>query len=163
VKVKFGRELWVFVSAYGPGSERDEEEREAFWNDVDECLQSFGTNVNVVLLGDLNARVGNALVEGVVGVHGVPGRNENGEKMIGLCVEREMVIGNTLFAKKDIYKYTWVRQEGGRVVDRAMMDYVVVSRKVIGNLLDVRVLRGEGGGMSDHYLVEGKLRAGIRW
>jgi len=47
VKVKFGQELWVFVGAYGPGSERDEEERETFWNDVDECLQSFGTNVNV--------------------------------------------------------------------------------------------------------------------
>ena len=50
---------------------------------------------------------------------------------------------------------------GGRVVDRAMVDYVVVFRKVIGNLFDVRVLRGEGGGMSDHYLVEGKLRGGM--
>ena len=163
MKVKFGQEIWVFVSAYGPGSEREEEERETFWKDVDECLQSFGANVNVVLLGDLNARVGNELVEGVVGRHGVPGRNENGERMIGLCVERDMVVGNTFFKKKDIYKYTWVRQEDGRVVDRALMDYVVVSRNVIGRLLDVRVLRGESGGMSDHYLVEGKLKVGMRW
>ena len=44
-----------------------------------------------------------------------------------------------------------------------MMDYVVVSRNVIGRLLDVRVLRGEGEGMSDHFLVEGKLRVGTRW
>ena len=27
VKVKFGGEFWVLVSAYGPGSERSEEER----------------------------------------------------------------------------------------------------------------------------------------
>ena len=40
VKVKFGHEWWAFVSAYGPGSERDEDEREAFWNDVDECRVS---------------------------------------------------------------------------------------------------------------------------
>ena len=37
VKVKFGRELWVFVCAYGPAGERDETEREAFWNDLDNC------------------------------------------------------------------------------------------------------------------------------
>ena len=30
-KVKFCRELWGFVFAYGPGSERDETEMEAFW------------------------------------------------------------------------------------------------------------------------------------
>ncbi|WP_435331512.1 hypothetical protein, partial [Klebsiella pneumoniae] len=88
-------------------------------------------------MGDLNARVGDTAVEGVVGRYGVPGRNDSGEKMIGMCIEREMVIGNTFFKKKEIYKYTWVRQEGGRVVDRALMDYVVVSRNERGRLLDV--------------------------
>lgn len=28
VKIKFGSEVWVFVSLYGPGSEISEEERE---------------------------------------------------------------------------------------------------------------------------------------
>ena len=132
VKVKFRQEVWVFISAYAPGSEKVEEEREAFWKDVDDCVQSFGANVKVVLMGDLNARVGDEEIEGVVGRYGVPGRNENGDRLIGVCVEREMVVGNTLFKKKDIHKYTWVRQEGGRVVDKAMMDYVAVPRKVAG-------------------------------
>ena len=39
--------------------------------------------VNVVVLGDLNARVGDIPVEGVVGNFGVPGRNENGS-VIGM-------------------------------------------------------------------------------
>ena len=47
------------------------------------------------------------------------------------------------------------------VTDSALMDYVLVSRKVVGSLIDVRVLRGEGGGMSDHYLVES--RKGSEW
>ena len=34
----------------------------------------------MVVLGDLNARVGN---EGVDGQHGVPGRNEGGERFTG--------------------------------------------------------------------------------
>ena len=29
----------------------------------------------MVLLGDLNARVGNEVIEGILGHHGVPGRN----------------------------------------------------------------------------------------
>ena len=68
-----------------------------------------------------------------------------------------------MFKKKDIHKYTWMRNDNERVVDRAMMDYVVVLRKVIGRLLNVRALRGEEGGMSDHFLVEGKLRVSMRW
>ena len=43
-----------------------------------------------------------------------------------------------------------------------MMDYVVVPRKVIGKLFDMRVLRGEGAGMSDHFLVGRKLRVSMR-
>ena len=39
--------------------------------------------VNVVVLGDLNARVGDIPVEGVVGNFGVTGRNENGS-VIGM-------------------------------------------------------------------------------
>ena len=38
-----------------------------------------------------------------------------------------------------------------------------MSKNAIGRLVSVKVLRGEGGGMSDQYLVNGKLRLGIRW
>ena len=46
----------------------------------------------------------------------------------------------------------------GAVVERAMKDFLLISRRVVGKLLDVRVLREEGGGMSSHLLVEGKSR-----
>ena len=49
----------MFISAYGPGSEKSEEEIEELWNELRECVGSFGRNVSVVVLGDLNARVGN--------------------------------------------------------------------------------------------------------
>ena len=38
----------------------------------------FGRNESVVLLGDLNARMGNEVIEGIVGRHGVIGRNDSG-------------------------------------------------------------------------------------
>ncbi|MCP4264721.1 MAG: hypothetical protein GY777_03945, partial [Candidatus Brocadiaceae bacterium] len=60
-------------------------------------------------------------------------------------------------------KSTWVRVDNERVVDRAVMDYVLIERGMVGRLLGVHVYRGKGGGMSDHYLVEGRLRVMTRW
>ena len=56
VRVKIERESWVFISAYGPGGEKSEEEVEKFWNELSECVGSFGRNESVVVLGDLNAQ-----------------------------------------------------------------------------------------------------------
>ena len=39
------------------------------------------------MLGDLNARVGNEVIEGIVGRHGVPGINERGERLLEMCTE----------------------------------------------------------------------------
>ena len=44
------------------------------------------------------------------------------------------------------------------MVDKVLMDYVLLPRRMLGTLLDVKVWRGEGGGMSDHFLVEAQLK-----
>ena len=61
--------------------------------------------MNIVLLCDLNARVGKEPVDGVIGKYGVPGRNRSGEKMLKMCSEKELVMPNTVFKKKDVHKY----------------------------------------------------------
>ena len=61
----------MFISPYGPGSEKSEEVIEEFWNELSECVGSFGRNESVVVLVDLNTRVGNEVIEGIVGRHGV--------------------------------------------------------------------------------------------
>ena len=107
----------MFISAYGPGSVKSVDEIEEFWNELSECVGSFGRNESVVVLGDLNSRVGNEVIEGIVGRHGVPERNESGERLLEMCAEQELVVGNIWFKKNDVYKYTWLRMAEGRVVD----------------------------------------------
>ena len=158
VKLKFGQEKWVIVSAYGPGSEKDDIVRDQFWNELGDCVASFGDNINVVVLGDLNARVGDIVIDGVMARWGVPIGNDSGDRLISMCIDQELAIGNTFFKKKKKNKYTWARVAGGRVVERALMDYVLVSKKILGRLLDVHVFRGEAGGISDHYLVQGRIK-----
>ena len=53
-------------------------------------------------------------------------------------------------------KYTWIRVANGRVIERALMDFVLITKRMVGRLKDVHVLRGVAAGMSDHVLVEAK-------
>ena len=82
---------------------------------------------------------------GIVGRHGVPGRNESGERLLEMCVEQELVVDNSWFKKNDVDKYTWLRMAKGSVVDKVLMDYVLLPRRMLGRLLDVKVWRGVGG------------------
>ena len=66
----------------------------------------------MVVLGDFNARGRNEVIEGIVGRHGVPGRNKSGERLLEMSTEQELVVGNSWFKKNDVYKYTWLRMEG---------------------------------------------------
>ena len=117
----------------------------------------------MVVLGDLNARVGDREVEGVTGKFGVPDVNDSGERLLEMCMERELVVGNTRFKKKRINKYTWVRVANGVVVERALMDYVLIEKRMIGRLKDVHVYRGVAAGISDHYLVEARVVVAKEW
>ena len=82
VRMNVGVSKYVIVGAYGPGSERKKEERESFWFDLGELVGSFESDEIVCVLGDLNARVGDGKVPGVIGDYGIPGMNESGEWMI---------------------------------------------------------------------------------
>ena len=163
VKIRIGRECWAFVSVYGPGSEKTGEEREEFWSGLSDCVESLSKSSYVVVLGDLNARVGDEEIEGIVGKYGVPDKNESGESMLNMCVENDLAVGNSFFKKRRINKYTWVRVERGRVTERALMDYVLVRKEMIGRLKDVHVFRGVAAGVSDHFLVEGKIVVAKEW
>ena len=95
--------------------------------------------------------MGNEGIEGIVVQHGIPGRNERCKRLLEMCADQELVVVNCWFKKKDVYKYTLLRMTEGRVADEALMDYVLFPRRMLERLLDVKVCRGEGGGMSDHF------------
>ena len=42
-------------------------------------------------------------------------------------------------------------ENDGRVVDRALIDYVLLPKRMLGRLLDAKVWRGEGVGMFHHF------------
>ena len=154
IKMKMGNEKLVLVNVYAPQSQ-DREDSERFWMELGECVESFGRREKVMIVGDMNAKVGNERIEGIIGEHGVPGVDENGEYLIDMCAARGMAVAGTWYKKKLIHKYTW--KHDSREV-RSMIDHVVVDRELMRNTLDVTVQRGAGSGISDHYLLLTKMR-----
>ena len=51
----------------------------------------------------------------------------------------------------------------GRVIERTLMDYVLIAKRMVGRLNDVHVFRDVAAGMSDHFLVEAKLVVVKEW
>lgn len=43
------------------------------------------------------------------------------------------------------------------------MNYTLIDKRLVGRLPDVYVMRGESGGVSDHFLVQGKLKVCSKW
>ena len=66
--------------------------RDEFWNELTRCVDGLSTRNYVVVLGDLNDRVGDGELEGVVGKYGVSGETESGERLLDMCVEQELAI-----------------------------------------------------------------------
>ena len=95
------------------------------------------------------------IVECVVGKSGVSGVNENGRKLIDMCTQKRLSLGNTFFEKKDLHKFTWVNGVDDR---KGLLDFIVVQEEEINKLLGVNVLRGAGGGISNHHLAITKIR-----
>ena len=44
----------------------------------------------------------------------MPGRNDSGERLLEMCAEQELVMGNSWFKKNVVYKYTCMVENGGR-------------------------------------------------
>ena len=155
VRLKVTAEKIVIIGVYGPGMERSENERDTFWECFNDCINGFSESERIVLLGDMNAKVVNREVYRVAGKYSVPGVNENGERLVEVCSERRLNIGNTWFQKRLTQKYTRECENGG---ERRVVDYVLADEKSKNLLEDVIVYRGAAGGMSEHHLVEAEVR-----
>ena len=161
---KIGIIKYAWVCVYAPVNKRSGKgraEMEKFWNDLNECLKKIGKGRRVVLLGDMNGRVGNNEIGSVVGKWGVDGVNENGEYLVDTCAERGLFLTNTFFEHKMIHRYTWKRRDE-RGDQMSVIDYIAVDEFLRKDVLDAKVVRGMCVG-SDHYAVLAKFKIRSKW
>ena len=99
------------VVAYAPCEDRSEEMKENFWLELGGVVDQVPLSWDLMVIGDMNGRVGHERYGNVVGPHGVPNTNRNGKRLREFCEEKNLCITNTWFQHKNIHKCTWYKRE----------------------------------------------------
>ena len=63
-------------------NQRDGEERDRLWNDMDRTLDSVGNGYRLYILGDPNGWIGHRARTGITIAFRVPGENDNGRRVV---------------------------------------------------------------------------------
>ncbi|KAK3558371.1 hypothetical protein QTP86_017592, partial [Hemibagrus guttatus] len=102
------------VSGYAPQVGCELEEKERFWSELDEVMESIPTGERVVIGADFNGHVGegNTGDEEVMGKFGVKERNLEGQMVVDFAKRMDMGVVNTYFQKSEEHRVTY--KSGGR-------------------------------------------------
>ncbi|KAK3572428.1 hypothetical protein QTP86_032647 [Hemibagrus guttatus] len=128
------------VSGYAPQVGCELGEKERFWSELDEVMESIPTGERVVIGADFNGHVGegNRGDEEVMGKFGVKERNLEGQMVVDFAKRMDMAVVNTYFQKREEHRVTY--KSGGRRTQVVLPDdwettaevIRVTRRKVLG-------------------------------
>ncbi|KAK3540827.1 hypothetical protein QTP86_002365 [Hemibagrus guttatus] len=128
------------VSGYAPQVGCELEEKERFWSELDEVMESIPTGERVVIGADFNGHVGegNTGDEEVMGKFGVKERNLEGQMVVDFAKRMDMAVVNTYFQKREEHRVTY--KSGGR---STQVDYILCRRGNLKEISDCKVVVGE--------------------
>ncbi|KAK3512367.1 hypothetical protein QTP70_007366 [Hemibagrus guttatus] len=128
------------VSGYAPQVGCELEEKERFWSELDEVMESIPTGERVVIGADFNGHVGegNTGDEEVMGEFGVKERNLEGQMVVDFAKSMDMAVANTYFQKREEHRVTY--KSGGR---RTQVDYILCRRGNLKEISECKVVVGE--------------------
>ena len=133
VKIRLRIEgVWVSViQVYAPTEDSKEEVKEGFYEQLQATVREVHRQDKLIVMGDLNARVGRNVEVwgGVIGRQGEVVENGNSKRLLQYCAGNELVVANTWFQHKDIHKFTW---ECRGKSQWTIIDYFLVRKQVNG-------------------------------
>ena len=137
------------IQVYAPTTECSEQDIEVFYEQLHQAKKQCKSQEILIVMGDLNAKVGQGRYEDIVGPHGLGERNERGDKWIEWCKENDQIILNTWFQQHPRRLWTW-KSPAGNVKNQ--IDYVKISRRYRNAVTQVKCYPGADCG-SDHSLL----------
>ena len=123
-------------------------------------LRGIPRTDKLLLIGDFNARIGreNDKWPLVMGKQGIGKCNSNGELLLALCSEFELIVMNTMFKQKDERNTTWMHP---RSRHWHMIDFITTRCRDKIDIHRTRVMRGANC-WADHQMLRSKVDFRIR-
>jgi exonuclease III len=158
LKLEMEGVMFNVVSGYAPQVGCELEEKENFWLELDEVVQSIPRSERVVIGADLNGHVGegNRGEEEVMGRFGLMERNAEGQMVIDFAKRMEMAVVNTFYQKRQEHRVTY--KSGGR---STQIDYILCRRGNLKEVSDCKVVAGESVARQ-HRMVVCKMTLTVR-
>ncbi|VDM02483.1 unnamed protein product [Schistocephalus solidus] len=107
----WGDKFATIISAYAPPMTSSDQAKDKFYEDLHALLATVAKVDKLIVLGDFNTRVGtdHAAWQGVLGLHGLGSRNDNGLLLLRTCTEHRLLLSKTFLRLPTREKATWMR------------------------------------------------------
>ena len=150
------------VCVYAPTFHAPGDMVKCFYDDLQDTLNNISSTDLLLVLGDLNARVGVRnrdfnMWSNVLGHFGIDDINQAGEDLLSFCDLNQLSLMNTWFQKRANLFGTWTHPATKQC---SMIDFVMLRSAQRRHCLDVQVMRGATC-WTDHKLVRAKLRLSL--
>lgn len=89
VKITFDQPIHI-ISVYAPDVKKPEEMSMDFYESLQSAIDKIPRHEKIILLGDLNARIGNEVVDGIKQKYNENITNRNGEILTEFCEQNEL-------------------------------------------------------------------------
>lgn len=97
VKINTKPNNTVIIQIYMPTTNADDDEIEKIYEDINKLIDQTMAEDNVIVMGDINATVGEGNEGAIVGQFGLVTRNDRGRRLIEFCTRNDFIITNTHF------------------------------------------------------------------
>ena len=127
------------IQVYAPTADSSEDDIELFYEQLDEAKRQCKSQDIIIVMGDLNAKVGSEEIEQVSGKYGLGVINERGERWADWCKANNQVIMNTWFKNHKRRLWTW-KHPGDRT--RNQIDYVTINHRFRNSVQNAKAYPG---------------------
>jgi hypothetical protein len=117
----------VFV-CYAPTEQAEAENKDIFYQALDDLLVGIHRNDLVICLGYFNAVSGTNRLHNdiIIGPFGSGAANDNSNRMVSFCRRHRLLIGGSWFRRKDIHQCSWYSNNGNT---RKEIDHILVRTR----------------------------------
>lgn len=148
------------LNAYAPTENARIEEKEKFYEKMEEETEKIPTEDIIIIIGDMNAQVGKEeYIKEVAGKHTLhETSNDNGQRLCNFAVKQNMIVSSTKHKHPLQHKVTWMSHDQKL---RSQIDHVLINKRRQSSMRDVRTYRGANAD-TDHYMVSATIQQKIK-
>ena len=135
-----GGNLWHIFSVYAPQVGRSVQEKQAFWDSLEDEVGRIPDSDGLLIGGDMNGHIGIDIAgyDEVIGLYGFGDRNDEGVMVLNMCKNHGLRVLNTLFKKE---REKMITYKSGRA--ETQIDLILMRDRRGAKAFDCSVIPGE--------------------